>query len=62
MSTDAACNLFLIGLTSIYRDVPTEVWNISNGDNKIIQPTLPKNKYAYGIGLYLVDSDFCQKH
>ena len=39
----------------------TEIWNVTNGDNRIIDPTLPGNNYAVGIGLYLVPVDFCSK-
>ena len=48
-------------ITIIRRDIPTEVWNFNNGDNKLIQPTLPKNQYYLGIGLYLVDANFCKR-
>ena len=27
----------------------------------IIEPTLPDDQYAIGIGLYLVDAEFCKK-
>merc|ERR1712227_122050 len=36
----------------------TEVWKLENGNNKIIQPFLPDEVYAYGIALYVVDKDF----
>ena len=39
----------------------TEVWNLENGNSKIIEPTLPRWYYAFGIGLYPVDPNFCQK-
>ena len=39
----------------------TEVWELENGTNKIIEPTLPDNHYAFGIALYVVDKDFCKK-
>ena len=48
-------------ITIIKRDIPTEVWNFNNGGNKLIQPTLPNDKYYLGIGLYLVDANFCKK-
>ena len=53
--------LWITLLYFIHRDVPTEVWNFNNGDNKLIQPTLPGSKYCLGIGLYLVDANFCKK-
>ena len=34
----------------------TEVWELENGENKVITPTL---SYHYGIGLYAVDFNFC---
>ena len=35
----------------------TEVWELENGNNKVITPTL--SYYNYGIGLYAVDFNFC---
>ena len=35
----------------------TEVWELENGNNKVITPTL--SYYYYGIGLYAVDFNFC---
>ena len=35
----------------------TEVWELENGDNKVITPTL--TGYHSGIGLYVVDFNFC---
>ena len=35
----------------------TEVWELENGSNKVINPTL--DEYAFGIGLYAVDFNFC---
>ena len=39
----------------------TEVWELSNGNNKVINPTLPTGDYAKGIGIYAVDFDYCRK-
>jgi len=39
----------------------TEVWEFETGDNNIIGATLQNNNYAYGIGLYAVNFDFCRK-
>ena len=39
----------------------TEVWELDNGTNKTIEPTLPNGYYIYGIALYVVDKDFCKK-
>ena len=35
----------------------TEVWELENGSNKVITPTL--DDYFDGIGLYAVDFNFC---
>ena len=35
----------------------TEVWELENGNNKVINPTLIG--YTEGIGLYAVDFNFC---
>ena len=37
----------------------TELWNLESGTGRIIDPELEANKYAYGIGLFLVNPDFC---
>ena len=39
----------------------TEVWEFETGDNNIIGATLENNSYAYGIGLYTINFDFCRK-
>ena len=39
----------------------TEVWELENGNNKLIEPYFLDGTYAWGIGLYLVDNDFCKK-
>ena len=39
----------------------TEVWELENGKNEIIEPTLATGTHAYGIGLYAVDFDYCRK-
>ena len=43
------------------RTNPTEVWNFYNGDSRFIEPTIEHNYYSVGIGLYLVDENFCKK-
>ena len=47
--------------THSFRPLVTEVWELENGNNKIIQPTLPDDDYAFGIALYVVEKDFCKK-
>ena len=40
-------------------DLETEIWNFTNENQKIINPTLPNSHYKYGIALYIVPFDFC---
>ena len=44
---------------NIFSDAETEIWNLFNGDNRLINPTLPEDDYRNGIGLYIVPFDFC---
>ena len=51
-------------ITSVIEDsdfflssIVTEVWELENGSNKVINPTL--DFYSIGIGLYAVDFNFC---
>ena len=39
----------------------TEVWDLETGKHKDITPILTSGDYAYGIGLYAVDTDLCTK-
>ena len=48
-------------LKSFFSPLVTEVWELENGNNDIIQPTLPSADYIYGIALYIVEKDFCKK-
>ena len=41
--------------------VATEIWELENGNNKIVNPTLTNYDYSHGIGLFAVDFDFCKK-
>ena len=47
--------------------LPTERWEIEKGANETLsfgstsQPSLLNGHYRYGIGLYAVDYDFCNK-
>ena len=43
----------------MFSTIPTEVWELENGTNKIIEPFL--SYYSYGTALYVVDKDFCKK-
>ena len=47
--------------THLFSPLDTEVWEFENGNNKIIQPTLPVDTYVYGIALYVVEKNFCKK-
>ena len=38
--------------------VETEVWDLNNGDSRIVDPTLPSND-GWGMGIYLVPSGYC---
>ena len=40
----------------------TEVWQLSNGNNKVINPTLPSGHFGVGIGIYPVNFDYCRKN
>ena len=40
---------------------PTELWDSETREGQIINPTLFQT-YSYGIGLFLVDPDFCNLH
>ena len=46
---------------SLFSPLVTEIWQLENGNNKIIDPALPDNDYVGGIALYVVEKDFCQK-
>lgn len=48
-------------MKTIIFSLDTEVWDFENIKNKTISPTLRNFKYAYGIAVYAVDFDFCQK-
>ena len=40
---------------------PTEVWNFEAETSKVINPTIPNKNYSVGLGLYVVDKNFCKK-
>ena len=48
-------------IKSLFSPIVTEVWELENGINKIIEPTLPNGEYVNGIALYVVEKDFCKK-
>ena len=39
----------------------TEVWELTDENNKVITPSLPDGEYTTGIALIPVNSDFCRK-
>ena len=41
--------------------VETEIWDFTNGDNRIVNPVLTEGRYTNEIGLYLVPVDFCSR-
>ena len=42
-----------------FSKMDTEIWNLSDETNKMVNPTLPNYDYNYGIGLYIVPFNFC---
>ena len=42
-----------------FSDMETEIWNLTDETNKVVNPTLSSN-YAVGIGLYIVPFNFCK--
>ena len=44
-------------LYEFFFSLVTEVWELENASNKVIAPAL--NGYAFAIGLYAVDFNFC---
>ena len=55
--------IFMIGIIfhdkNTFSDAETEIWDFINESNRVIDPTLPRDRYAYGIGLYIVPFNFC---
>ena len=43
----------------ISSDLETEIWNFTNENHKLINPTLASGHYNIGIALYIVPFDFC---
>ena len=42
-------------------DISTEIWNLDQGDFKLIEPTLPYCSHYHQVGIWLVEPDFCSK-
>ena len=47
-------------LQPYFSDLVTEVWELRDENNKVISPSLPYNKYYYGIALFPVNADYCR--
>ena len=43
--------------SDFFISIETEVWELENGNNKVMTPIL--HDYSYGIGLYAIDFNFC---
>ena len=39
----------------------TEVWDLENNVGEVIDPSLPRTNYSWGVALFLVTDDFCRK-
>ena len=39
----------------------TEVWDLEKNFGHVINPSLPRTNYSWGVALFLVDDDFCKK-
>ena len=39
----------------------TEVWDLENNVGEVINPTLPRTNYSWGVALFLVTDDFCKR-
>ena len=42
-----------------FSDKETEIWNVTNKTNKVVNPTFSNGDYEWGIGLYVVPFNFC---
>ena len=39
----------------------TEIVDLTNDNNRVIDPNLPPNVYSSGMGLFVVPVDFCSR-
>ena len=46
-------------IIDFFSDVETEIWNVTDEHNKVVNPILSNGGYANRIGLYLVPFNFC---
>ena len=44
-----------------FSDAITEVWELVDKNNAVINPSLPHYHYYYGVALFPVNVDFCKK-
>ena len=57
--------VMIIGGNSYFSDKETEIWDVTNETNKVLNLTLPNERelssgnYQMGIGLYIVPFNFC---
>ena len=47
------------GIKKKFSVVETEVWDLSNDDSRIVDPTLDSETYGWGIAIYLVPTGYC---
>ena len=59
--TSSRATIVIGGYAFSLENLETETWNIIDGDTRFIDPTLRRDNYQLGIGLYLVPEDFCRK-
>ena len=47
-------------IIDFFSDTETEIWNLTDETNKVVNPTLASNwDYSYPMGLYIVPFNFC---
>ena len=39
----------------------TEVWDLENNFGEVINPSLPRTNYSWGVALFLVTDEFCKR-
>ena len=39
----------------------TEVWDLENNVGEVINPSLPRTNYSWGVALFLVTDEFCKR-
>ena len=46
-------------IIDFFSDKATEIWNVTDETNKVVNPMFPNWDYMNGIGLYIVPFNFC---